>query len=115
MAGRQSSEEAVNARVAHAKAKLIALAQEAESRPGAAEQTATMVRANPWRGVGIALLVGFYFGLTRGAGLRTLAPVVTPLLGGFALSALRGAGLVPPPPAAPTTVPPTNVRAVRKP
>ncbi len=123
MAGSQSSQEAVDARVALAKARLATLAKEAESRPAVADQAAAAVRLQPWRGVGIALLVGFYLGLTRGAGLRVVAPIVTPLLGGLALNALRGVGIVPPgrtvvPPtgaAAVTTEPPSTVRVVRQP
>ena len=123
MAGSQPSKEALDARVAVAKARLVALAEEAERRPAVVDRAAAVVRLQPWRGVGIALLVGFYLGLTRGAGLRVVAPVVTPLLGGFALNALRGVGIVPPGAtvvtptgaAAGTTDPPTTVRVVPRP
>ncbi len=119
MAGSEQTTEAVNARVALAKAKLVAIAQEAEARPPVAERAALLVRAQPWRGVGVALAVGIYLGITRGAALRAVAPLTTPLLGALASAALRRIGVAPAGPAASAApVAPrgaTTVRAVRRP
>lgn len=86
MAGRRPTEEALNARIAAAKARLEVLAAAADAGPNAAE----LVRRRPWQGVGLALMAGVVLGVGRGRALRTVVPAVAPLLAEIAVTALRG-------------------------
>lgn len=90
MAGRRPTEEVVNARIALAKARLEVLAAEADAGPNAAERAFGLVRRRPWQGAGLALIAGVVLGVGRGRALRTLVPVVAPVLAQIAVTALRG-------------------------
>ena len=80
MAGRQSPEEVLNARISVAKARLTLLAAAADARPGVAEQAVGWVRRWPWHGVGLALVLGVALGSGRGRVLRRLVPLAAPVL-----------------------------------
>jgi hypothetical protein len=85
MADRKPTKEQIDTRVAVAKARLAAMADDMAARPGPASQVtnrvATVVRGHPWRGVGIALGLGLALGLTRGRALGVVAGTVVPLVG----------------------------------
>lgn len=76
--------------MARAKARLAGLAQDASSVPAATEHVATLMRANPWRGVGVALGLGLALGLSRGRGARAVATLAGPLGAALATGFLRG-------------------------
>lgn len=75
--------------MALAKARLAALAHDASNVPAATERLATLVRARPWRGVGIALGLGLALGLSRGRGARALGTAVAPLGAALVTGILR--------------------------
>ncbi len=75
--------------MALAKARLAVLAHEASSVPAAADRLASLVRARPWPGVGIALGIGLALGLSRGRGIRAVGTVVGPLGAALATGFLR--------------------------
>lgn len=72
-----------------AKARLVALARDAPNVPAATEGIARLVRANPWRGVGVALGLGLALGLSRDRGVRAVGTVVGPLGAALAAGFLR--------------------------
>ncbi len=74
------SEEAVNARVRAAKARLALLAAQADAEPSPVERVAYRIRSSPWRGVGVALLAGLALGVGRKRALPILAPMLVPAL-----------------------------------
>lgn len=75
--------------MALAKARLAVLAQEGEFAPAATDRVAALVRARPWRGVGIALGLGLALGVSRGRGVRAVGTVVGPLGAALAAGFLR--------------------------
>lgn len=78
MADRAKDEDAVNARVKAAKARLSLLAAQADARPGPVDRAAFGIRRSPLLGVGVALLAGLVLGVTRKRALPALAPMVVP-------------------------------------
>ncbi len=74
------SEEAVNARVEAAKARLALLAAQADAEPSPLERVAYRIRSSPWRGVGVALLAGLALGVGRKRALPVLVPMLVPAL-----------------------------------
>jgi hypothetical protein len=93
MAGRATTEEVVNLRIAVAKARLKSLAAAADARPGLATRAAWTIRSHPWQGVGIALAAGVAFGLAKRRGmLPPLAPIAASLFANAAGAATRRLG-----------------------
>jgi hypothetical protein len=88
MAGRPTTEEVVNLRLAVAKARLRAAAAAIDERPGLATRAVVAIRTRPWQGVGIALAAGIALGLGRGV-LPMIAPLAGSLLGNAAGTATR--------------------------
>lgn len=88
MAGQSTTEEDVKTRIAVAKARLAALAEEIDGRPRWTDRTAMALRSNPWQGVGAALLLGLVLGASRRTALP-LAPVVARYVGQNAGSVLE--------------------------
>lgn len=88
MAGRPTTEEVVNLRLAVAKARLRATAAAIDERPGLATRAVAAIRARPLQGVGIALAAGIVLGLGRGV-LPMIAPIAGSLLANAAGTATR--------------------------
>ena len=89
MARSQPNAELLEARVALAKARLAVLAHETATVPAAVDRVAALLRARPWRGVGIALGIGLALGLSRGRGVRAMSTVAAPLGAALATGFLR--------------------------
>jgi hypothetical protein len=93
MAGRATTEEVVNLRIAVAKARLKSIAATADARPGIATRATWAIRSHPWQGVGIALAAGVAFGLAKRRGmLPPLAPIAASLFANAAAAATRRLG-----------------------
>ncbi len=78
MAGLQETAAQADARVAAAKARLLALADDA--RPGyhLAVHASNLVRERPWQGVGLALVAGVALGLAPREVVRRFALLAAP-------------------------------------
>jgi hypothetical protein len=78
VAGDQERAAEADARVAAAKARLLALAEDA--RPGyrLVLHASRAVRERPWQGVALALLAGVALGLAPREGLRRVALLAAP-------------------------------------
>lgn len=81
----------MNARVALAKARLAAIAQDIDHRPGLTGRAAGFVRTKPWQGVGLTLLAGLLLGATRRTALP-VAPVAARMLGQNATTVAKEVG-----------------------
>ena len=81
MAGLQQAAEEADARVAAAKARLVALAE--DTRPGyhLAVHASNLMRERPWQGIGLALIAGVALGLAPRQALQRLALLATPVVG----------------------------------
>lgn len=81
MAGDRQTAEVADARVAAAKARLTALADEA--RPGRylLGHASSLVRARPWQGMGVALIAGLALGVAPRRAVHRLALLATPVVG----------------------------------
>ncbi len=80
MADRATNEDAVNARVEAAKARLAHLAAQADALPGPVDRAALSIRSRPLLGVGVALVAGLALGVARKRALPALVPMVVPAL-----------------------------------
>lgn len=92
MARRPKDEDVVGARVAIAKARFLELAAEMDARQGIVGRTASLVRHQPWAGVGAAVLIGVALGATRRSTLPLLAPLASRLASGMAAPIRRRTG-----------------------
>lgn len=92
MAGRSAPAPKLNERSALAKARLRALAAEADTRPMLAVRAAEAIRARPWSGVALALLAGVALGAGPRSWRGALAPFAVPLLGPLTAALLRSPG-----------------------
>lgn len=79
----------MNERAAVAKARLRALAAEADTRPMLTVRIAEAMRARPWSGVAVALLAGVALGAGRHSWRGALTPLAVPLLGQLVTALLR--------------------------
>ena len=81
MAGLQQTAAEADARVAAAKARLRALAD--DTRPGyhLALHASNMMRERPWQGIGLALLAGVALGLAPRQALQRVTLLAAPLVG----------------------------------
>jgi hypothetical protein len=97
VARRRPDPALVNARIAVAKARLELLAAAADARPGLAAQALDLVRRRPWHGIGLALAAGVVLGVGRARALRTLVPLVAPLVrSGWTQRSAAAAGVAKP-------------------
>jgi hypothetical protein len=95
MAGHQETTAEADARVAAAKARLLALADDARPGHRLVVDASNLVRARPWQGVGLALLVGVALGLAPRETVRRLALLAAPtvrMLADVVPMAVFGAG-----------------------
>jgi hypothetical protein len=92
MARRPQDEDVVGAKVAIAKARLLELAAEMDARQSVVGRTASLVRHQPWAGIGVAVLIGVALGATRRSTLPLLAPMASRLASGLVVPIRRRSG-----------------------
>ncbi len=81
MAGPRPTPSLSDERVAAAKARLVALADDARPERALVVRASRLMRERPWQGVGLALVAGVLLGAAPGRTVRCAARFAWPVIG----------------------------------